>query len=252
MLKYIEKYVYKMQTAIKEKILDVSIKAQPNDVTCGPTCLHGVYSYYKDVIPLHEVIEQVEQLSTGGTLAVLLGIHALDRGYDATIYTFNLHVFDPSWFKGKVDLVQKLEAQMAAKPDNEVLIAASQAYLTFLSLGGKIKYESLTPALIRSYLAKDVPVLSGLSATYLYDSPREIGDIEVQYDDIKGEPTGHFVILNGYNPDSRQVYIADPLKYNPISDEQYYKVSYQKLITSVMLGVVTYDANLLMIAPKEN
>lgn len=241
-----------MQTAIKEKILDVNIKAQPNDVTCGPTCLHGVYDYYGDVIPLKEVIEQVGQLSTGGTLAVLLGIHALNRGYDATIYTFNLHVFDPSWFKGKVDLVEKLKAQMVAKADNEVLISASESYLTFLSLGGHIKFESLTPALMRSYLAKDVPILSGLSATYLYDSPREFGEFEVVYDDVKGEPSGHFVIVNGYNPDSRQVYIADPLKFNPISDNQYYKVSYQKMITSIMLGVVTYDANLLMIAPKQN
>ncbi|MEP5365224.1 MAG: peptidase-C39 like family protein [Reichenbachiella sp.] len=241
-----------MQTAIKEKILDVDIKAQPNDVTCGPTCLHGVYNYYKDVIPLAEVIEQVSQLSTGGTLAVLLGTHALKRGYEATIYTFNLHVFDPSWFDGKVDLIAKLKAQMEAKADNEVLIAASQAYIDFLSLGGKIKYEALTPALIRSYLAKDIPILSGLSATYLYDSPREYGEFEVVYNDVKGEPSGHFVIVNGYNPDSRQIYIADPLKYNPISDNQYYKVSYQKLISSVMLGVVTYDANLLMIAPKQN
>lgn len=241
-----------MQTAIKEKILDIDIKAQPNDVTCGPTCLHGVYNYYGDVIPLKEVIEQVSQLSTGGTLAVLLGIHALKRGYEATIYTFNLHVFDPSWFKEKVDLTEKLRAQMAAKADNEVLIAASQAYLDFLSLGGVIKYEALTPALMRSYLAKDVPILSGLSATYLYDSPREYGEFDVVYDDIKGQPSGHFVIVNGYNPDSRQVYIADPLKFNPISDNQYYKVSYQKMITSIMLGVVTYDANLLMIAPKLN
>ena len=241
-----------MQTAIKEKILDVDIKAQPNDVTCGPTCLHGVYHYYGDQISLDDVIAEVSQLPTGGTLAVLLGIHALKRGYEATIYTFNLHVFDPSWFKGKVDLEQKLKAQMEAKSDNEVLIAASQAYLDFLSLGGTIKYEALTPSLMRSYLVKDVPILSGLSATYLYDSPREIGEFEVQYDDVKGSPSGHFVIVNGYNPDSRQVYIADPLKYNPISDNQYYKVSYQKMITSIMLGVVTYDANLLMIAPKLN
>ncbi|MEP2025641.1 MAG: C39 family peptidase [Reichenbachiella sp.] len=241
-----------MQTTIKEKILNVDIKAQPNDVTCGPTCLHGVYNYYRDVIPLKEVIQQVSSLSTGGTLAVLLGIHALQRGYEATIYTFNLHVFDPSWFKGKVDLVAKLKAQMEAKADNEVLVAASQAYLDFLYLGGTIKYEALTPALIRSYLAKDIPILSGLSATYLYDSPREYGEFDVVYDDIKGEPSGHFVIVNGYDPDSRQVYIADPLKYNPISDYQYYKVSYQKMITSIMLGVVTYDANLLMIRPKLN
>lgn len=240
-----------MQIDTNEKILDVDIKAQPDDVTCGPTCLQGVYNYFGDDIKLQQVINEVGQLSTGGTLAVLLGIHALKRGYDATIFTFNLQVFDPSWFKKGVNLADKLREQMRAKAHKKVLLAASEAYLEFLNLGGKIKYESLTPAIFRSHLSKGLPILSGLSATYLYDSPRETGDFEVCYDDINGEPSGHFVIVNGYDPDSRQVYIADPLKSNPISDEQYYKVSYQKMISSIMLGVVTYDANLLILSPKQ-
>ena len=37
------------------------------------------------------------------TLAVLLGCHALRRGYEATIYTFNLQVFDPTWFEEPTD-----------------------------------------------------------------------------------------------------------------------------------------------------
>jgi hypothetical protein len=240
-----------MQVKSKEKILDVSIKAQPDDVTCGPTCLQGVYQFFGDDILLKEVIDEVSQLSTGGTLAVLLGNHALSRGYGATIYTFNLTVFDPSWFRKGVSLADKLKEQAQAKPNNKRLKMATKAYLTFLASGGEIKYEELTPALIKSYLSREIPILTGLSATYLYNTPREIGDVDITYNDITGEPTGHFVIVNGYNPDSRQVYIADPLKSNPISEKQYYKVSFRKMITSIMLGVVTYDANLLMIYPKK-
>lgn len=235
---------------IEEKILDLDINLQPDDVTCGPTCLHSIYKYFGEKITLKKVIGEVSQLSTGGTLAVCLGNHALQRGYNATIYTYNLHVFDPSWFRKGVDLSEKLSLQMKAKSKNKTLAAATKAYLTFLSYGGQIKYEELTATLIKSYLLKNIPVLTGLSATYLYNSPREIGEFRVSYDDINGEPAGHFVIVNGYNSKTKKVSIADPL-LTSFSENHYYRVDFKKLIASIMLGVVTYDANLIMIHPKK-
>lgn len=242
----------------KEKVLDLNIKAQPDDVTCGPTCLHGVYQYYNDQVPLRQVIEEVKQLASGGTIAVLLANHALKRGYNATIYTYNLSTFDPSWFKQKVDLTVKLQEQLKAKPNDEKLHVATAGYLQFLSNGGKLKFEELTPGLIKYFLTKKIPILTGLSATYLYESPRETGEFitgtgeyVIRYDDINGVPTGHFVIINGFNQEKRLALIADPLDPNPISEKQYYKVSFQKLINSIMLGVMTYDANLLIIYPKK-
>src|SRR5262245_26599770 len=35
--------------------LDFDIKAQPDEVTCGPTCLHALYQYYGDKISLKQV-----------------------------------------------------------------------------------------------------------------------------------------------------------------------------------------------------
>jgi hypothetical protein len=37
---------------------------------------------------------------------------------------------------------------------------------------------------------------------------------------------------------------------NPLQS-QYYSVSFDRLINSIMLGIVTYDANLLVIEPKK-
>ena len=34
--------------------LPITILPQPDDTTCGPTCLHAVYGYYDDSIPLQE------------------------------------------------------------------------------------------------------------------------------------------------------------------------------------------------------
>src|SRR5215204_786038 len=88
---------------------------QPNDETCGSTCLQAIYKYYDDYIDLDELIMEIPTLESGGTLAVVLGMHALERGYDATIYTYNLQVFDPTWFKEGIDLVAKLKEQMKVK-----------------------------------------------------------------------------------------------------------------------------------------
>src|SRR3990170_1990178 len=101
----------------------IEILPQPDDTTCGPTCLHAVYRYYGDDIALEDVIADVEPLESGGTLAVLLGCSALRRGYGAMIHTCNLEVFDPTWFRRGVDLAERLRAQAAVKPKRRLQAA---------------------------------------------------------------------------------------------------------------------------------
>jgi len=231
------------------KRLRLAILQQPDDSTCGPTCLHAVYSYYRDAIPLRSVISEVSPLETGGTLAVQLACHALKRGYAATIYTYNLTVFDPSWFEDDVvDIPQRLEQQARAKPDRK-LRTATRAYLEFLSLGGRLRYEELRPRLIRRHLDRRQPLLTGLSATYLYRCPREVGEHELEYDDVRGTPTGHFVVLHGYGVDRHRVLVADPYMDNPRFRSHSYTVSMDRLIGAILLGVLTFDANLLVLEP---
>ncbi|MBI4828454.1 MAG: hypothetical protein HY804_06540 [Nitrospinae bacterium] len=230
--------------------LDIRILPQPDDTTCGPTCLHSLYRYYGERVPLEQVIAETAALEEGGTLAVFLALHALKRGYRATIYSFNLQVFDPTWAALDAERISaKLTLQREAKKKNTKLARATGAYLEFLELGGRLKFESLTPSLIRHYLRRGTPILTGLSATYLYQSPRERpGDH--QYDDVAGLPSGHFVILAGYDMVEKRVLLADPLKPNPLSEGQLYEVRIDQLICAILLGIVTYDANLLIIEPK--
>ena len=230
--------------------LNFDIKAQPDDITCGPTCLHAIYQYYHDEIPLKEVVNEVKSLKTGGTLAVMLGNHALKRGYKAHIYTYNLNVFDPSWFSlSQNKMIDNLKKQMRYKFRSKKLLVASKAYIKFIESGGTIQQTELDQHLLKKYLKKSTPVLTGLSATYLYGTQREIPATN-KYDSIKGEPVGHFVIINGYEEATNTIYLADPMNPNPLQS-QYYSVSFDRLINSIMLGIVTYDANLLVIEPKK-
>lgn len=232
--------------------LEFDILPQPTDSSCGPTCLHAVYRYYGDDLPLERVIEEVQGLSSGGTLGVLLGCHALERGYRATLYTYNLHVFDPSWFAPHApELDECLRRQAAVKVDPKLRFA-TDAYLRFLDLGGTITSRPLEPALLRRHLRRGEPVLTGLSATYLYGCAREVADDHrMRYDDIRGEPQGHFVVLYGYDPDARQVKIADPLHDNPAFRTHRYAASLTRVTTAIGLGILTYDANLLVVSPRD-
>ena len=157
-------------------MIPIKIHTQPDDSTCGPTSLHAVYRYFKDTISLSEVIKEVPYLDEGGTLEVLLACHALRRGYRARIYTYNLHIFDPTWFTlENEEIIQKLEEQMQVKKGSK-LHRASHAYIDFLQLGGELRCRDLTKAMLREYFDRDIPLLTGLSATYLYQSAREMVD----------------------------------------------------------------------------
>ncbi len=235
-------------------MLNINIESQPNDVTCGPTSLHAVYQYFGDTISLEQVITEVQYVEGGGTLAVLLGCHALRRGYRATIHTCNLSMFDPSWFhkQEKVDLIEKLNAQKQAKTARR-FVKAANAYITFLQLGGQLAFDGFSPTTFSKYFRKHLPILSGLSATYLYQAKREvaISEFNILPDDIMGEPSGHFVVLCGYDETTHNIVVADPYAENPVSGENYYTVKANRLINAIMLGILTYDANYLVIEPKE-
>jgi hypothetical protein len=220
---------------------------QPDDFTCGATCLHSIYRFHGDPIELEDVIRDVEHLEEGGTLGVFLGCHALRRGYKVSLYSYNLQVFDPTWRAlPQKELADRLARQMAFKVQRKLKIA-SKAYLEFIERGGDVRFTELSPKLIRRHLKGNVPLIAGLSSTYLYQSAREYGP-QGEYDDVRGVPGGHFVVLCGYDMVSRDVLVADPYKTNPLGQGNYYTVGINRLICSILLGILTYDANILVVS----
>lgn len=197
------------------------------------------------------MIGEVTPLDTGGTLGVFLALHALRRGYSATLYTYNLDLFDPTWFeRDPAELPGLLEAQ-AARKQGVRLRVATDAYREFLALGGRLRFEELRPDLLRRHLTEGQPILTGLSATYLYGCAREVdrGGGHLEYDSVGGEPTGHFVVVHGYDAATDSALVADPLHENAFGSHNY-RVSIVRLLGAIMLGVLTYDGNLLVITPE--
>lgn len=236
--------------------IKLAIQAQPDEFTCGPACLYSLYRHYRDTdISLRQVIDQIERLDHGGTLIEVLACHALQRGFRATIYSYHIDLLDPTWFAqdGGVhdpeDVIARLSQQVAHKKPDPRYRLATRAMQQFLRLGGELRMQDLTPALISGHIASGRPILAGLSATYLLRTARERNETMTD-DDVCGEPQGHFVMLVGYTPRTREVLVADPLDPAPPYHTATYRVNVDRLISSVMLGIITHDANLLVITPR--
>jgi hypothetical protein len=235
---------------IRSKLMRLSfdIPAQPTDSTCGPTCLHAVYRYFGAESDLAALISEVPEFDEGGTLSVHLAQHALSRGFSCTLISYNLRVFDPTWRTlGSDALIAKLRERISHL-SNPKLVQNHQAYIEYLEWGGKIAFHDLNIELISELMVERTPVITGLSATYLYQSARETPD--GKDDDIGGSPTGHFVVVTGVEKSPARVVVADPFSRNPYNPDGEYHVDSSHFMNAVMLGIVTYDANLLVIRPK--
>jgi hypothetical protein len=230
--------------------LPVQIMPQPTETTCGPTCLHAVYRYWGSNEKLEDVIARTRALEHGGTFAVFLACDALTHGFQATIYTYNLTVFDPTWFRQKRDIAERLMAQLEAKDDPRIL-HVTEGYLEFLRLGGRLRFHDLSPPLVRGLLRRRLPILTGLSSTFLYRAPREYGINNIP-DDARGTPSGHFVVISGYHRSERKVLVSDPYGPHPYGQQRDYWIKLDRVLNSVLLGIVTHDANLLVIAPRKS
>ncbi|MGQ3891008.1 peptidase-C39 like family protein [Legionella sp. CNM-4043-24] len=235
-------------------MIEFRINAQPDDESCGPTCLHSIYSHYGLDITYDQVVAEVERSLSGGTLAPFLGKHALQNGFKVTLYVNNLQLYDPTWFNedGSSDvnvLREKLKEQMRFKR-NRFLAQGTHSVLDFLTLGGSIRFQTLTAELLMHYFELGIPVLTGLSSTYLYNSSRELfKDGKSVLDDIRGNVCGHFVVLCGFDKNN-QIVVADPFRENPVSGNHYYTVTCERLINAILLGITTFDGNLLIIEPQ--
>ena len=222
-------------------------------MTCGPTCLQAIYAFYGLQLELDEVIRSVRRLDHGGTLGVLLGLDALERGFAVDLITYNLEIFDPSWFhEPRADLVERLARQREVKMDRRLRVA-SDAYLSFLEQGGRVHHREMTPELLQELVEDGTPPIAGLSATYLYDCAREAFEgLRSRYDDIAGEPVGHFVVVSGFDPASGRFRISDPSQDNPRHRSGVYWVSPHRLVGALFLGATTYDGIIVVVrTPRE-
>lgn len=173
-----------------------------------------MYRYFGLQTQLNHLVKVIPQLKNGGTHGVILGQHALRHGFNVELITYNLYMFDPTWFQNpKVNLIDKLQQQMQVKT-RAGFQRASRHYLEFLKLGGRISMRELNADLIRHYLKQHLPILTGLNSTYLYQEKRFIAETDVT-DEFAGTPEGHFVVICGSHPNKKPCASPTPIIPTP-------------------------------------
>jgi hypothetical protein len=227
---------------------EVRVSKQPDDESCGITCLQAIYHHYGVEATLEQLKERIEHWQTGGTVSVNLARNALSMGFAAEIYTYNVKIFDPTWKAlSPRELEKKLrlrQRKIRSKKQKKVI----GFYLDFLRKGGSLRFDDLDEDLFDRLFADRKPVICGLSATYLYQGMRETADN--QENDIVGQPVGHFVVVSAWDRAARIVTISDPLRKNPFSETGIYRLPFTRFSNAVMLGILTYDENLLVISRR--
>ncbi|MEZ4338044.1 MAG: C39 family peptidase [Sandaracinaceae bacterium] len=222
-------------------LIGVPVLTQPDDVSCGPTSLTQVLAHHGEPRSFAEIEAHVERNPDGGTLGVHLGRAALELGYAVTLYSCNLRVLDPTWAPlSRRELSAKLEARADTVRDGR-LAHVARAYVDFLDDGGEVEFDDFDRDLLLRLLRQRQPVIAGLSATYLYGTPRE-DPMTNQPDDIGGEPAGHFVVIDGYHDRGDRFEVLDPYPHNPFATGNRYQVGARRLLNAILLGDVTYDS----------
>lgn len=241
------------------RVLAVPRYAQPDDVSCGPTCLAQVLAWYGELRSIEELGALIRRNPDGGTQAVHIGALALELGYNVRLYPFGVRVFDPTWWELEdEDLVERLTAradalERIAAPRDE--IAAVRAWRDLLQAGGRVAFHEPSPRLMARVLAKGRPLIVGLNATWLYREIRHRPDDNVP-DSLAGWPVGHFVVVCGYTGHGRHLHVRDPSEDAPEhlhpagAHRGSYPVPGDRLVHAVLLGDLTRDAVLLEVWPK--
>jgi hypothetical protein len=214
-------------------------------VTCGPTCLMQVYRYHGDDTSYEAIAGSVRRNADGGTLAVFLGLAALEHGWNARITSWNYRIFDPTWAGLATPALRNKLRERAGAVEDLKLRGALHAYDDFLRDGGEVRFAlDLAPDLLVRAIDEGRPILTGLSSTHLYRHVRERPHDNVN-DDVRGEPMGHFVVVAGYAQGGQTFFVRDPHRDVPFSRTGRYAVPAQRLVNAILLGDATYDAVLL-------
>ena len=129
------------------------VEQQPDDVTCGPACLHGLYRHYGDDVPLAARHRGHPHARHGRHARRVpreprAASAATTRRSSPTTSTCSI---PPGSRCRTTRSATRLASQAKVKPWRR-LQAATRGYDEFLRSGGKLELRDLEPSLLRRYL----------------------------------------------------------------------------------------------------
>ncbi|MBN1900523.1 hypothetical protein JW926_04265 [Candidatus Sumerlaeota bacterium] len=229
---------------LKHFKLDIAPEIQPDDISCGLSCLKMVLDYYDQEQDMQALSEICPPLYDIGLFDSQLGKTAIDLGFDVTIYTYNYRIFHPIWNRLHLsDLIGKLVIKQACAMTPHQALSARH-YIEYLQKGGELLFYPLSKELILAHLDQEIPVIAALDMSFLYDCV-------AFYDEFSEYRATHFVIIHGYDPKRNVFHVCDPWHSIPIPHENgRYAVDADRVINAIFLGQDRNDSSLIVIRKK--
>ena len=196
-------------------LLNLKVRKQKSDDTCGATCAHAVHRYWGRKGSLDKICRDVSKWLPGGTIIPLLGIWAANNGYRTEMWRSKWSCYHYHGVGSRVAWAMwELISEM------------------FLDRGGIKAVAGGVSAkeFIQKHLRTGRPLIADLSDKTLYGKG---GD-------------GHFVVISGFK--DKKVHIQDPY-YTVGQTGRTRWVSWKKFLHSLKDGSETYGGCLLVFWP---
>ncbi|MFH0836749.1 MAG: C39 family peptidase [Candidatus Aenigmatarchaeota archaeon] len=198
------------------------------EMTCGPSCLQQIFAYHGKIVDLDDIIKILDKKKgfvLTGTSTWHLGFCADAFGYKSDVISYDVNIIDPTWMKlSKKELVKKITKRIILEKlsFSKTRLMAMQDYILY---GGSYSFTMPSKDILLKYLKKKIPVIIRLCSTLLYNNSR-IDWNSCKFNDIKGYPFGHYVVVSGY--ENGHFIITDPSAIRGGT----YKVDENKLLFS--------------------
>ena len=123
--------------------LAVDILPQPDETTCGPTCLHAIYRYWQEDEPLSEVIARTGKSSRAARWPYSWRATPCARATAPRSIPITSTVFDPTWFTDPTVEIAHA-AGLATRGQERLPAAVCDRRLPgiSLSLGGRLRTDT--------------------------------------------------------------------------------------------------------------
>jgi len=183
--------------------LDVPYIKQEKNM-CGPSSLQQVLEYYGRKISLKDILANVKMFPFG-TPPPYLAIGAKKLGYKVRLISFDVNYVDPSWKNSpKNEIIEKLKKRLPTIK-NRIINRRTKGLIMALESGVELDIKIPSEKILIKYMKRGIPPIITLSYNVLHDYKRKLND---KLDDVKGLPTGHYVVVSGY--DDNNFIVTDP------------------------------------------
>lgn len=205
---------------------------------CGPISVYTIHQFFGTTITTAEILKDLGVSTKTSTFPSQLAQHLRSFPYDVQLLTSCSYLVSPHWIgKSSLFIAEELQ-QWLVHHKRSPWRKGAQFLRDYLASGGMIKIINLTTHILDEYLEGGYLILACLEESWLWGRRKIVG--KAFFDDVKGSPRGHFVVL--FDGNDHEYAISDPFPTGLPGRSGNYFVSKDTVMISILLWGATVVA----------